>query len=249
MPTLIQVRDESIEKLLRRFKARGGIVNCFVFRCDKDESEIERHRAVAGESLRLLIKRRHQESVDNVEASYETAAKELTKTVGRQRDKRNLPQIDYRKLAEQQRPIAVLNESINESILNQDVPQKVSAEDFIGPGATYQRAFFDTPDPSLHDLPSGEKDFQPEELEALKDRKECGGIFFLHALPRDKIIFAALNDRLFGETDRLTVYQWGTKCSDYFLEEDDYLWGNYFWTVYSPTFDWYVGILAAAFID
>lgn len=252
MQTHIQVHDETIEKLLRHFKTRGGVLNYFVFRCNTEWNEIDHHRAVAREALRLLVKQRNQRFLDEAETHYANVAKELEKKIERQRNKRDLSEIDYRRLAEKQYPIGIVEESIDESVFNQDVPQRIPLEDFIGSGTGadgYHRAFFSTPDPSLHDLPSGETRILPEELEAMKERKENSEFYFSRALPRDKIIFAALNDRLFGDAEHLIIYRWGTKCSNFFQDEDEYLWGNYFWTIYSPTYNWYVVILAAATID
>lgn len=92
---LTQIHDETIEALLRRFKARGGVVNYFVFRCTNERNEIECHRAVAKESLRLLVKQRNQESLDYVETHYANVAKELEKKIERQRDKRHLSETEH----------------------------------------------------------------------------------------------------------------------------------------------------------
>lgn len=252
MPTLVYIHDEKIEKLLRRFKVRGGIVNYFIFRCEGEENEIECHRAVARESLQLLLEQRHQESLDYVEKRYAEIAQELTIKIERQRKNHEFSEVDFRKLAEQQHPMAVLNESFDDEIFSNDVPERISVDEFMGVNdkdLKYYYAFFCPSEPTLRDFQPGDEGFHPEDAKVIESRWENESRWFVNALMGDRVIFTALNDRLFGELKHLVIYRWGTKCSDFFEDEDAYLWGNYFWTVYSPTYDWYVAILAAATID
>ena len=49
---------------------------------------------------------------------------------------------------------------------------------------------------------------------------------------------------LFTDISQIEVYKWSTDSSNYFDEGKDW-WGSFFWTVYNPCRDWYIGILAA----
>lgn len=52
-------------------------------------------------------------------------------------------------------------------------------------------------------------------------------------------------DALFGDIASLEIYAWPTDCSNFFDFGKEW-WGTFFWTVYSPTHNWYVGILASS---
>lgn len=45
----------------------------------------------------------------------------------------------------------------------------------------------------------------------------------------------------FSDFNRLEIMKWSTDCSDFFNAGKEW-WGTYFWTVYNPNKDWYVGI-------
>ncbi|WP_118974795.1 hypothetical protein [Taibaiella koreensis] len=53
--------------------------------------------------------------------------------------------------------------------------------------------------------------------------------------------FNAFNAYFFGDTGHCVVYAWPVDCSGYFDAGKEW-WGSYFWTVYNPGKDWYVGI-------
>jgi hypothetical protein len=63
--------------------------------------------------------------------------------------------------------------------------------------------------------------------------------------PEQLALLKQLCDALFGDLETLKIYAWPTDCSNYFDDGKDW-WGTFFWTVYSPTYDWYIGILASA---
>jgi len=48
----------------------------------------------------------------------------------------------------------------------------------------------------------------------------------------------------FGNLSKLTIYSWNTDCSVVFDAGKEW-WGSYFWTVYNPTKQWYIGIIAS----
>lgn len=55
-----------------------------------------------------------------------------------------------------------------------------------------------------------------------------------------------LGMQLFGEDlDQLEVYSWNTDCSDYFDDGHEW-WGAFFWTVYCPQRNIYIGITGSA---
>jgi hypothetical protein len=56
--------------------------------------------------------------------------------------------------------------------------------------------------------------------------------------------FLDFNQFLFNNINDLTIYSWATDCSNYFDDGKEW-WGSFFWTVYNPTKDWYVGIAAS----
>jgi hypothetical protein len=57
-------------------------------------------------------------------------------------------------------------------------------------------------------------------------------------------LFQECWEKFFGDLETLEIYAWTTDCSNYFDAGKEW-WGEFFWTVYSPTYDWYVGILAS----
>ncbi|MDH6307109.1 hypothetical protein M2451_002343 [Dysgonomonas sp. PFB1-18] len=65
--------------------------------------------------------------------------------------------------------------------------------------------------------------------ETLKDRGEYVLNFF---------------DLLFDNLDKIVVYKWSTDCNPYFNAGKEW-WGAYFWTVYNPVKDIYIGIVAS----
>ena len=51
-------------------------------------------------------------------------------------------------------------------------------------------------------------------------------------------------ERLFGDLNRIIVYSWNTDSSNYFDDGKEW-WGSFFWTVYNPVSNWYIGIAAS----
>ena len=49
---------------------------------------------------------------------------------------------------------------------------------------------------------------------------------------------------LFTDISQIEVYKWSTDSSNYFDEGKEW-WGSFFWTVYNPYQDWYIGIIAS----
>ena len=49
---------------------------------------------------------------------------------------------------------------------------------------------------------------------------------------------------LFTDISQIEVYKWSTDSSNYFDEGKEW-WGAFFWTVYNPYQDWYIGIIAS----
>ena len=49
---------------------------------------------------------------------------------------------------------------------------------------------------------------------------------------------------LFTDISQIEVYKWSTDSSNYFNEGKEW-WGSFFWTVYNPYQDWYIGIIAS----
>jgi hypothetical protein len=57
--------------------------------------------------------------------------------------------------------------------------------------------------------------------------------------------FVALCDAVFGEVSTLQIWNWPVSCSEYFTP-GLYWWGSYFWTVYAPSKNWIVTIIASS---
>ena len=57
-------------------------------------------------------------------------------------------------------------------------------------------------------------------------------------------LFLEFNQFFFDDIHRVTVYSWATDCSNYFEAGKEW-WGSFFWTVYNPVKDWYIGIAAS----
>lgn len=51
-------------------------------------------------------------------------------------------------------------------------------------------------------------------------------------------------DYFFGDLAAITVYSWSNDCSVVFDAGKEW-WGSYFWTVYNPEKQWYIGIIAS----
>ena len=49
---------------------------------------------------------------------------------------------------------------------------------------------------------------------------------------------------LFTDISQIEVYKWSTDSSNYFDAGKEW-WGAFFWTVYNPYQDWYIGIIAS----
>lgn len=57
-------------------------------------------------------------------------------------------------------------------------------------------------------------------------------------------LFLEFNQFFFDDINKITVYSWPTDCSNYFEAGKEW-WGSFFWTVYNPVKDWYIGIAAS----
>ncbi len=57
--------------------------------------------------------------------------------------------------------------------------------------------------------------------------------------------FLHLCDALFGDLETLEIYSWPTDCSNYFDAGHEW-WGSFFWTVYAPSKNWIVTIIATS---
>ena len=51
-------------------------------------------------------------------------------------------------------------------------------------------------------------------------------------------------DYFFSNLHEMVIYAWDTNCSVIFDDGHEY-WGSYFWTIYNPTKQWYIGIIAS----
>lgn len=49
---------------------------------------------------------------------------------------------------------------------------------------------------------------------------------------------------LFSDLNKIEVYKWSVNCSNYFDAGKEW-WGSHFWTVYNPTKNIYIGIVAS----
>jgi len=64
---------------------------------------------------------------------------------------------------------------------------------------------------------------------------------------KDSSMEAHMQDFLntfFGDLNLLTIYAWDTHCSSVFDVGHEW-WGSYFWTIYSPSKDWFIGLIAS----
>jgi hypothetical protein len=59
------------------------------------------------------------------------------------------------------------------------------------------------------------------------------GAFFLSAI-----------EQLFSTIEAIEIYAWSTKCSSYFDLGNEW-WGSFFYTIYNPIKDIYIGVLAS----
>lgn len=56
--------------------------------------------------------------------------------------------------------------------------------------------------------------------------------------------FLKMSHLLFGNFKDMIVYAWPVDCSNYFDAGKEW-WGSFFWTIYNPSHDWYIGITAS----
>jgi hypothetical protein len=57
--------------------------------------------------------------------------------------------------------------------------------------------------------------------------------------------FLEFSSFLFDNFNEIIVYSWPIDCSNYFDAGKEW-WGSFFWTVYNPMKNWYVGIVASS---
>ncbi|MEH0158430.1 hypothetical protein V6R21_30535 [Limibacter armeniacum] len=50
---------------------------------------------------------------------------------------------------------------------------------------------------------------------------------------------------IFTDMTKIEIMKWGTDCSPYFDAGKEW-WGTFFWTVYNPEKDWYIGICGSS---
>ncbi len=235
-PTITPIHDEEIEQLLRLFDQRGGVLKYFVFKCHPDADEVERHRLVATVSLRAAVKQTNE--------FWDKAYREDRDA--RLKARRNLDSTDFEKCY-----LSSPVWKVDAPAIERDVPKRLSLESFLGYDTLtstessysfcphdmsetgYQWAFFLPP----HHLSGFAADFH--------DKPEgTVSTYFAEAGEENQKIYSAINAKLFGNMEKLTIYRWGTDCSEYFDDGKEW-WGTFFWTVYSPQYDWYVGILGS----
>lgn len=63
-------------------------------------------------------------------------------------------------------------------------------------------------------------------------------------LERGKYLMGFM-DHYFGKKEGLEVFSWSTDCAPFFDAGKEW-WGTFFWTVYCPEKDWYIGILGSS---
>lgn len=56
--------------------------------------------------------------------------------------------------------------------------------------------------------------------------------------------FLSISDFLFSDFEHITVYSWNIDSSNFFDSGKEW-WGSFFWTVYNPAKNWYIGIVAS----
>ena len=211
--------NDEIQVLLEQFDKYGIVLEYFVFNCHAETTGLDCHRLVAKETIRTAVRQLNDRMV----------------LIYQQQGIIEPPRVWQFDL----------------DAIEQDIPEQLSWDEFLGKSRnvpdeqTYMYAFFNPPHSGMYrELKEPEEKRHYFMKLASKNQEEVFEAKFIRILPACKELFDSLNAKLFGDLEKLTIYRWGTNCSDYFEAGEEW-WGTFFWTIYSPQYDWYVGILGS----
>ena len=216
---LTTCENNEVSHLLGQFDKYGGVLEYFVFNCHAEATELGCHRLVAKETIRTAVRRLNDRMV----------------LIYQQQGIIEPPRVWQFDL----------------DAIEQDIPEQLSWDEFLEKSRnvpdeqTYMYAFFNPPYSGMYrELKKPEEKRHYFMKLASKNQEEVFEAKLIPILPACKELFDSLNAKLFCDLEKLTIYRWGTNCSDYFDAGEEW-WGTFFWTIYSPQHDWYVGILGS----
>ena len=219
-----------IPKFIEKYKAyerEGGMIDFRIFQLDTEQEDTpyQKHLAVAQQTL-ISVAEEVNTRLDRIAAKSKINRKKLFT-------------MDY--------DFGVLKDSDKE----------ISLQDFMGwqyeevsgriilSGGKLRNWYFYYDDKEV-----------PEKAVAMaeEDREKIGFVYaFLdppYSFMCGKTIFEKGNffldfcRLLFTDISQIEVYMWSTDSSNYFDAGKEW-WGAFFWTVYNPYQDWYIGIIAS----
>ena len=219
-----------IPKFIEKYKAyerEGGMIDFRIFQLDTEQEDTpyQKHLAVAQQTLISVA--------EEINTHLDRMAAKLKK------NRREFFTMDY--------DLAVLKDSGKE-ISVQDFMgwqyEEVSGRIILSGGKLHNRYFYyddkEVPEKAVAMTDEDLKKeafayvfFQPPYSFMITKSNFEKGNFFLD--------FCRL---LFTDISQIEVYKWSTDSSNYFDEGKDW-WGSFFWTVYNPCRDWYIGIIAS----
>lgn len=250
---IIPVKNNESSQLLDRFEKCGGVLEYFVFKCTSDVNEIERHRFIAIETIRAAV----MQCNNFFSNAYQEHREEILKSLETQKSRLEANGTDCTGFIESRINPPVWE--INMQIIEHDIPNHTSLEDFLGDDEihisknsqqiyggnhAYLYAFFRPPH-GLHSPRDKSECPPPKKPRDWKKDEPVVSTFFEESPPMCLEIYTSINEKIFGDMNKLSIYRWGTDCSKYFDAGKEW-WGTFFWTVFSPQYDWYVGILGSA---
>ena len=226
-----------IPKFIEKYKAyerEGGVIDFRIFQLDteQDDTPYQKHLAVAQQTLISVA--------EEVNTHLDRMAAKLKK------NRTELFTMDY--------DFSVLKDSGKE----------ISVQDFMGwqyeeVSGRVKILSYDLLNPKTkgYDLffYHNEKEMIENALTIDQEDKEKIGFVYAFLDPPysfmcRKTIFEKGNffldfcRLLFTDISQIEVYKWSTDSSNYFDIGKEW-WGSFFWTVYNPYQDWYIGIIAS----
>ena len=219
-----------IPKFIEKYKAyelAGGMIVFRIFQLDTEQEDTpyQKHLAVAQQTL-ISVAEKANTRLDRIAAKSK---------------------INHKKLFTMDYDFGVLKDSGKE-ISVQDFMgwqyEEVSGRIILSGGKLHNRYFYyDDKEVPEKAVPMAEEDlkkeaftyafFQPPYSFMITKSNFEKGNFFLD--------FCRL---LFTDISQIEVYKWSTDSSNYF-DEGKKGRGSFFWTVYNPCRDWYIGIIAS----
>ena len=219
-----------IPKFIEKYKAyerAGGMIDFRIFQLDteQDDTPYQKHLAVAQQTL-ISVAEEVNTRLDRIAAKSKINRKKLFT-------------MDY--------DFSVLKDSGKE-ISVQDFMgwqyEEISGRVILKGGKLYNQYFYyDDKEVPEKAVTMTEEDLKKEAF-AYAFFQPRYSFMYRHSNFEKGNFFLDFCRLLFTDISQIEVYKWSTDSSNYFDEGKEW-WGSFFWTVYNPYQDWYIGIIAS----